>query len=149
MTPKETPEEMLGRDFGTLPALIRLYAEAVPERIAFKLGTQSLSYAALDSLMDRVASAFQRAGARQGDVVAICASTSLEYLAVFLGALRAGLVAVPLSPSATPESLRLMLEDSGASYFFLDAMTDEILQGKIPPGIERVALDDSAAGMNF
>jgi len=149
MTPKETPEEMLGRDFGTLPALIRLYAEAAPERIAFKLSTQSLSYAALDSLMDRVASAFQRAGARQGDVVAICASTSLEYLAVFLGALRAGLVAVPLSPSATPESLRLMLEDSGASYFFLDAMTDEILQGKIPPGIERVALDDTAAGMKF
>ena len=149
MTPKQTPEAMLGRDFGTLPELIRLYAEAAPERVAFKLGAQSQSYAALDRLMDRVAGAFQRAGAKQGDAAAICAATSLEYLAVFLGALRAGLAVVPLSSSATAESLRMMLEDSGAAYFFLDARTDEILQGKLPPGVGRVALDDSAAGTKF
>ncbi|HWK86843.1 MAG TPA: class I adenylate-forming enzyme family protein [Xanthobacteraceae bacterium] len=148
-TRKETPEAMLSRDFGTLPALIRRYAEVAPERIAFKLNAQSLSYAVLDRLMDRTASAFQRGGARQGDVIAICAATSLEYLAVFLGALRAGLVVAPLSPSAAPESLRLMLRDSGASHFFLDAKTREVLQGEVPPNIECVALDHSAAGTKF
>jgi acyl-CoA synthetase (AMP-forming)/AMP-acid ligase II len=143
---KETPEEMLGRDFGTLPALIRLYAEGAPERIACKLGAESLTYAALDRLMDRIACAFQRDGAKPADAAAISAATSLEYLAVFLGALRAGLVVVPLSASATPESLRLMLQDSGAAYFFLDAKTHEILQGEMPPGIKCIALDNSSAG---
>ncbi len=141
-----TPEEMLNRDFGTLPALIRLHAGREPENKALKLGARELTYRALDRLMNRAASALQRDGAKPRDVVAICAATSLEYVAVFLGAVRAGLAVAPLSPSATPESLRMMLHDAEATHFFLDAKTHEILQGVSLPAMQCIALDDSAAG---
>lgn len=144
--PDETPEEMLGRDFGTLPALIRLYAGQVPERVALKLGERQLDYRALDRLMDRVASALQRGGAKPRDVVAICAATSLEYVAVFLGVLRAGLAVAPLSPVATTESLAMMLRDAGATHFFLDAQVRETLHTAALPEFKAIALDGSAAG---
>lgn len=145
-TPEEMPEEMLNRDFGTLPALIRLYAGQARDRIALKLGERQLDYRALDRLMDRVASTLQRSGAKPRDVAAICAATSLEYVAVFLGALRAGLAVAPLSPSATPRSLAIMLRDSGAMHFFLDARVREILSTVALPEAETIALDNSAAG---
>jgi acyl-CoA synthetase (AMP-forming)/AMP-acid ligase II len=101
------------------PALIQDYAEGVRQ------GLRRLTYGELDALMDRVAARLQREGVRPREAVAICAANSIEYAALFLGALRAGAVVVPLSPSATPESIARMREDSGARlYFGADELAD-------------------------
>lgn len=39
---------------------------------------------------------------------------------MFLGTLRAGCVAAPIQPSATPDQLRAMIEDADAAAVFLD-----------------------------
>jgi acyl-CoA synthetase (AMP-forming)/AMP-acid ligase II len=106
----------------------------------------TLGYGELDALMDRVAAALQRDGVQPRESIAICASASVFYAAVFLGALRAGVVVAPLAPGETARSLAAMLGDSGARLLFVDEAA-ALAFG--PPGdavVPRIALDGSAAG---
>ena len=112
---------ILEQAFAAIPDLIRAHAADRPRRAALVLEERVLDYAALDALMDRVAAALQRDGLAPQGAIAICAATSLEYVAVFLGALRAGVTVAPLAPSSTGGSLAGMAADSGAKLLFLDA----------------------------
>ncbi len=145
-----TAEELLARDFGALPDLIRAYARERPDHPALIEGDETLTYGALGALMDRIAFALQRDGVGSGDVVAICVCASVRYGAAFLGALAAGAAVALLSPSSTPASLMLMLADSGAKAVFIDAETGEAL-GRTgdDDAVRRIALDDGAAGAPF
>ncbi|MFA6310007.1 MAG: class I adenylate-forming enzyme family protein [Sterolibacterium sp.] len=140
------PEEILGLEFGVIAELIRQHAREHPSHRALVAGSQALDYAALDAWMDRVAYALQRDGLKPGDAVAICASMSIAYAAVFLGALRAGVVVAPLAPGSTAASLGRMIEDAQARVLFVDAATGESLRPANTAGIALVTLDDSAAG---
>src|SRR5882757_10728017 len=113
--------EILAQDFTTLPQLVQLHAQARPDAMAVLAEDECLTYGALHSLVDRVAASFQRDSLLPGEAVAICAGTSIAYLAVFLGALRTGLVVSPLAPGSTPDQLRAMLDDSSARLLFLDS----------------------------
>src|SRR6202012_3457429 len=121
-------------------------ARAAPTRRAVSDGAKTLSWAELDALVDRVAASLQRDGAPPRSAIAICAATSVEYLAVFLGALRAGIVVAPLAPSSTAASLAAMIADCGARFLFLDASTREPFETLQLP---RIALDDCCSGKNF
>jgi long-chain acyl-CoA synthetase len=131
-------------EFGTLADLIHLHATEAPARRALIQGERMLDYAGLDALMDRVASALQRDGLRPGDAIAVCANTSIEYAAVFLGALRVGVVVAPLAPSSTPASLVRLIADSDARLVF----TDSACAGLLTPAdaARCIALDDSEVG---
>jgi len=143
-------EEILSRDFATLPEVIGEQAKERPDQNALVDAKRELTYAGLDALMDRIAAALQRDGVESGDVAAACATTSVEYAATFLGILRAGAAAAPLAPSSTPESLAMMLNDSGAKVFFLDKGVGDALAGVADQiKARRVALDGSDAGVPF
>ena len=112
--------DYVARPFGTFAELFRLQAMARPDHLAILCGDAAATYRELDDLADRVAAALQRDGVTPGDVVAICASPSIAYAAVFIGTLRAGAAITPLPPSATPEQLSGMLRDSRAKPLFVD-----------------------------
>ncbi|MBT2301818.1 acyl--CoA ligase [Variovorax paradoxus] len=136
----------MDRDFGVIAELIRLHAQASPERPALADATRTLSYGALDALMDRIAASLQRDGLRAGDAIAICAASSVNYAAVFLGALRAGVAVAPLAPGSTPASLARMIEDAEARILFIDAAAAEVIGDAAAAAVPRIALDGSAAG---
>jgi long-chain acyl-CoA synthetase len=137
-------------DFITLDALVRNTAKASPDRIAVIDGLRQLSYAQLDALIDRVAAALQANNVQPCDAIAICALSSLEYVAVFLGALRAGVAVAPLAPSSTPVDFAAMVKDAAAKILFMDDTTAAAMaSATIDPAIARVALDGSAAGQSF
>jgi long-chain acyl-CoA synthetase len=143
-------EGLLASSFATLPDIIRAHAAERPSFPAVVEGDSSLSYGALASLMDRVAAALQADGIGSGDVVAICARTSINYAASFCGILAAGTAVAPLASSSTPASLLMMLRDCGAKVFLLDKETAETLKGTgYEEVVRRVALDDSSAGEPF
>ncbi len=145
-----TPTELLDRSFGVLPELIAAHAGVRPEATAVIDGDRRLSYGELDRLMDRVAAALQRDGVQPTQAVAVCASSSLEYVAVFTGALRAGVAVSPLAPSATPDQLAMMLDDCAAPLVFLDAEAAVHLASAAPRiAARRIALDGSPAGEAF
>ena len=137
--------------YRSFPALLREHAVAAPGRLALIDARSSLTYSELDSLMDRIAAALQRDGLLPGDRIALCAASSARYAAIFLGALRAGVVVAPLAASVTPASFATMLADCGARRVFVDASALEPLAGvdaSTPQG-RFIALDAIAPGTPF
>jgi len=111
-------EQAFSRDFVPLADLIGAHAAQQPRHAALIQDERALDYASLDALMDRVAAALQRDGVRPREAIAICGATSIEYAALFLGALRAGVAVAPLAPSSTAESITSMVADCGARRMF-------------------------------
>ena len=145
-----TAEELMTQDFGTLAELIAAQGRERPSHLALVDGERTLDYAGLNQLMDQIAAALQRDGVAPRDAVAICATTSLEYAAVFMGALRAGAAAAPLAPSSSPESLVMMLKDCGSRLFFVDKAVAQALAGVAGDISARlIALDGSDVGQPF
>ncbi|HJV51512.1 MAG TPA: class I adenylate-forming enzyme family protein [Noviherbaspirillum sp.] len=142
-------EDVLEDSFNTLPHLIRLHAMARAQHAALIQDGETLTYAQLDALMDRVAAALQRDGVRPGATIAVCAANSLAYAVLFLGSLRAGVAVAPLAPSSSPQSLAAMVRDAGARMLFLDAPAAQALQAvrDLPAG--RIALDGGSEAGAF
>ncbi|HSC65157.1 MAG TPA: class I adenylate-forming enzyme family protein, partial [Caldimonas sp.] len=135
--------------FRPIAELLREHAQAAPHQSALVDSSSTLDYGALDALMDRVAASLQRDGVGAGDSIAICAINSTRYAAIFLGALRAGVVVAPLAASVTPASFRSMLADAGARLLFVDAGADDVL-GDGDAGLSRrISLDGVASGTAF
>ena len=129
--------------FGTFADLVKLQRQARPDWTALICGEESASYAQLDDVADRIASGLQRDGVGLGSVVAVCAESSIDYVAAFVGALRTGAAVAPLPPSATPDQLAGMLGDSGASHLFLDAVGRNAVGEAIDQGgARRITFDD-------
>jgi len=83
---------------GSLPAAWRRLAEADPDRPAlWAAGPGWRSRGELAAAGARVAGRLRRAGLATGDRVLVSAATSMELVAAYLGALRLGLVVVPVN----------------------------------------------------
>ena len=134
--------------FRDLPSLVAEHARLRPHTCAVRVGDEAISYAALDALIDRVAAALQRDGCGPGGVVALCAGASIAYVAVFIGALRAGLAVAPLAPGSTAAQLAGMAADAGARHVFIDA---DVAAALVPwPACARLLrLDDDAGAAGF
>jgi long-chain acyl-CoA synthetase len=113
--------------FRDLSDCIRQNAGDAPRHPALVQGRHQLDYGELDALMDRVAVALQRDGFGPGDAIAICATMSIMYVAIFLGALRAGLAVAPLAPGSGAASLQRMVRDAEARIVFVDLDGDAAL----------------------
>ncbi len=107
--------------FQAIADLIGQHAAARPDHTALVQGTRSVTWAQLDAMTDRIAATLQRDGLKPGQSISVCAANSLEYVAVFLGALRAGAAVAPLSTHSSPQQLATMVADCGARHFFVDS----------------------------
>ena len=146
--PSSQPGAVTDLPFQTLAERIGAHAARAPEHAALIDAAGTLGYGALDALMDRVAAALRQDGVGPGEAIAICAASSVRYAAVFLGALRAGVVVAPLAPSVTPAAFRSMLGDAGAKLLFADA-EGLALCGEDAPRLERIALDAAPGATPF
>ena len=138
----------LQQPLASLPDMLRAIAKERPEHLALVLEDESLTYGAFDALVDAVAASLQRDGITQGQVVAICAQTSLRYVALYYGTLRAGGVVAPLPPSATADNLSAMLENCQAGWLFIDQPINAHWPvQQIATALHRLAIDDSDAAV--
>ena len=134
--------------FCSLPDRIRKAASDIPGYPAVIEGGETVCFGELDAVMDRVAATLQAEMVAPQQAVAICAASSIPYLQVFCGALRAGVVVAPLAPSSTAQSLAGMVADCSARILFLDAaMAEHLASVRARITARWVTLDDSAAGM--
>ena len=101
-----------------------------PERAAFvdKDGERSTSYKKLDELSGRVAAFLKNKGFQKEDLIAINLEKSMEYTAVQLGVIKAGIAFVPLSESMGQERFSHVLKDSGAKLVFDAAAWDQAME---------------------
>ena len=142
--------EYVARDFGTLDDLLRIHANERPSRIAVICEDRQIAYAELNTLADRAAAALQRDGVQPKSVVAICASSSIEYVVLFVAILRVSATVAPLPSSATPEQLVTMLDDCRATHLFADDWVSKNLE-RLSSAIvaRRIALGADTAGVGF
>jgi acyl-CoA synthetase (AMP-forming)/AMP-acid ligase II len=113
-------EALLREEFGRLDQLVAAHAAEHPDAPAAALGDRVLTYAELDLLTDRLGAALQRDGLDKGDVIAVCAAASLEYIALFLAASRVGVVVAPVASWLKLEAMTALVEDTGARRLFTD-----------------------------
>lgn len=108
----------------------RRIVEAAPDRTAlvdlWGGAERTLSYRALDARMERFASALRSLGLRPGDRLALLVGNRSEYIEIFFGAMRAGIVPVPLNIKQSIENLEFMIRDAGCVAAVADI---EVLPG--------------------
>ncbi len=132
--------------FVDISSRIRRHAAERPDDEALVVDGRRIRWAAFDRRIDRCANALIGQGVRPGDRVVILAPTSAAYLETFLGILRAGAVAVPLSPLAGEDALRAMIVDSGAVALCAGAGTRDLAEACAGPVACRIAFDFAAPG---
>jgi long-chain acyl-CoA synthetase len=99
----------------SLSALVRAAAARRPDAPAVVAGTERLTWAQLDAELDRAAAGYARLDLSRGDRVAVQLPNGVDWLRAALGALRAGLVVVPVNTAYTDPELEHVLGDSGAA----------------------------------
>jgi long-chain acyl-CoA synthetase len=111
-----------------------------PDKIAiFDLSRdppRKVSYAELNARLDRVASTLTRLGMRPGDRLAMSISNRIEFIETMFGAMRAGVVPVPLNTKLGPETLRYVIDDSGAA----GAIVETAANANVPRIVEGLGL---------
>ena len=102
---------------GNLGYFNRAAAAALGERIAIvdlsRMPAREIAHGELDSRMDRVAAALRARGLAPGDRVLLAMANRFEFVEAFFGAMRAGLVPVPLNIRLGADTIRFVVEDAG------------------------------------
>ncbi|WP_137162015.1 AMP-binding protein [Blastococcus sp. CCUG 61487] len=125
------PDQEAGR---SLAALARAAARQRPDAPAVITRDQRLTWAELDAAVDRAAAGYAERGLAVGDRVAVQLPNSVAWLRAVLGALRAGLVVVPVNTAYTEPELEYLLTDSGAALLVAPTARDELAGVPVCPG---------------
>jgi 4-hydroxybenzoate-CoA ligase len=88
-------------------------------KLAFTDTVSELTYGALQTQSRRLANMLRRLGVRREERVAMIMLDTVDFPVVFLGAIRAGVVPVPLNTLLTAEQYAYILEDCRAKVLFV------------------------------
>ncbi len=130
-----------------LPLALRRHAAARPTDLAIRDAGGDTSYAGLDQSLDRVASALQASGIAPGDRVALLAPPSAGSLALLLGILRMGGIAVPLGMRLTRREIGESLAAASPALIVHDAAFNGIATGHGVPGVAPADLVERGRGV--
>jgi long-chain acyl-CoA synthetase len=83
-------------------------------------GPREFTYAQIDAMANAVARALRKRGLARGERAAILSANRAEYLAVYFGIMRAGLVAVPVNFKFPRRTIHFIMQDAGAKLVFCD-----------------------------
>ncbi len=130
-----TPNRLFRVNFSSL---LRHHAGAHAGRVALRSRESSWTWTDLDALVDRAAAGLLATGATK---VAICLPNTIEFVVAFLGAVRAGIIAVPVNPAFTAREIEHVVSDSGAELVIREKAPEATPSAPFPE------IDDAAVGV--
>ncbi|MFY9801890.1 MAG: benzoate-CoA ligase family protein [Candidatus Acidiferrales bacterium] len=113
--------DLAARPFNIADEFIHRPARENPRKIAILRPAGAVTYADLESQVNRVAQALRNSHCEPGDRVLIALPDSLEFVAAFFGAVKMGALAAPVNPMARSQDYRHYLENSDARLAIVDA----------------------------
>ncbi len=105
----------------TLDEIPRRNARRFPNKLALVMGSRSCTWMELDRRVDRLANAFKASGLKKGDRVALLMANCPEYIELYFGISRAGMIAVPLNYRLTPQELTPLLSHARLALIIVGA----------------------------
>jgi long-chain acyl-CoA synthetase len=107
-------------------ALVRRAAAAAGNAPALVAGDVRLTWAQLDARVDRAAAGYAARQLQPGDRVAVQLRNGVDWVVAVMGALRAGLVVVPVNTAFTDPETEFLLSDSGARLLVVGIAREEL-----------------------
>ena len=89
---------------------------------------RTVTFSGLEDLVQRVVQGLSDAGMVAGYRVMVATGNRIEFVAAYLGALRAGMVVVPVNPRSVTGELIRMLADSGTRMVIADSATISVVR---------------------
>lgn len=129
-----------------LTFLIR-HSSRIPDRIAIAHNRGSLTYSALAQRVRRVANGLKQGGHTRRNV-AILTGNRVEFVEIFLGAVYAGYVPVPMDPKWSPIEINAVLRQCEPGIIFAEeAYSQHIGSSYEPAGrVEIITLSEGNSG---
>jgi long-chain acyl-CoA synthetase len=128
--PRDTAEEIRSAA-ANVAELLADQAGRRPDEVAIGDDRRSLTWAELDTEVQRVAAGLVRMDLVAGYRVAVCLRNRVEFVTTYLGVLRAGLVAVPLNPTSPTGEIVRVLADSGSRVCVCEADTVSVVRNAV------------------
>ncbi|BCB83216.1 amino acid adenylation domain-containing protein [Phytohabitans suffuscus] len=127
----------------SLPDLLRGWVNADPGRIAVRDGSESLTFAELDSRSRELAGYLRRLGGGPDQTIGILMESSVDLMVGVWGVLYAGAAYLPLSPEYPEERLRYMVSDSATTVILVDERLRPRLEELAPEGTTFATVGDA------
>src|SRR5580658_6788833 len=114
-TKMSAPVDAVPRDYNFAADILRRNLDAGRgDKVAYIDHRGSYSYAALAARVERFGHVLRALDVRREERVLMCLTDTIDWPTAFLGAIKAGVVAVPVNTLLTEDDYRFMLEDSRA-----------------------------------
>src|ERR1700738_917719 len=121
--------------------------EGRAEKLAFTDTVSELTYRGLQQQSCRVANMLRRLGVRREERVAMIMLDTTDFPAVFLGAIRAGIVPVPLNTLLTSDQYAYVLQECRARVLFVSEALLPVVKDMVGrmPDLEHVIVSGNDA----
>jgi acyl-CoA synthetase (AMP-forming)/AMP-acid ligase II len=122
-------------------------ANRAPDRAMLRGPGSIVTYGEAEAAANRLARLLLRLRIGRGQRVAIFAENSLDYVAAYYGALKAGAAAVPVNTSIDARGLNYILENCGVRVLIAQSRFAQVARGALEgtPDLEFLLVDDPAA----
>jgi long-chain acyl-CoA synthetase len=117
--PAGIPAEIGPLEHASVADLFEASCRRYAAKAAFICMGKTMTYAELDRASAKVAAWLQAKGHMPGDRIAVMLPNVLQYPAVTMGILRAGMIVVNVNPLYTPRELEHQVNDAGATGIFV------------------------------
>ncbi len=129
--------------------ILRRHARYRPDKIAYVIEDERVTYAQFDARANRLAHALGAQGVGQGDRVAMLAHNCADYPVAYFAAARLGAILVPVNTRLRPSEVRYVLAQSASETLLYGAEFGELVAEStrdLPAIRRRFALDDAGDG---
>lgn len=123
----------------SVAAMFAATVAAHPDRTALVHGDTRIDYATLDRKVTALAAALLRSGLPAGSRIAMLLENIPEFLICTLGAVRAGMIIVPLNVRQSPRETAYALNQSGAAILVCStAVAEQLPDRDEVPALQRI-----------
>jgi len=110
-----------------------------PDRPAISEGEKQITYAQLNDQANRIATGLIKMGLKPGEMVALCAPNSAEWIAIYFGILKTGAAAITLAGGLTGKELTNLVSHSNPRFIFTnESKLQDLELIKEEAGLEKI-----------